>query len=124
MTICLPVNVSWSSKFLTIQMSLATCLRTVATIRPLLFLVVTQPTLVGVYRRFRTAYPSHLQGSRVNFLTLEDGTEGLSRNIGKQSQTYAAQNPEEQGPHLQAMEARNFATVFGFRAVNGLALFA
>jgi len=44
-------------------MSLATCLRTVATMRPLLFWVVTQPTLVGVYPGFRTAYPSHLQGS-------------------------------------------------------------
>ena len=105
-------------------MSLATCLRTVTTMRPLLFWVVTQRTLVGVYRRFRTAYPSHLQGSRVNCLTLEDGAEGLSHNVGKQSPTYAAQNPEEQGPHLQAVEARNSATVSGFPAVNGLAFLA
>jgi hypothetical protein len=124
MTICLPVNVSWSSNFLAIQMSLATCLLTVATMRPLLFWFVTQLKFVGVYRSFRTAYPSHLQGSRVNCLTLEDGTEGPSRNVGKQSPTYAARNPEEQGPHLQAVEAINFATVSGFRAVNGLAFLA
>jgi len=105
-------------------MSLATCLRTAATMKPLLFWVVTQRTLVGVYRRFRTACTSH-QGSRVNCLTLnKDRTEGLSRNVGKQSPTYAAQNPEEQGPHLQAVEARNFVTVFEFRAVNGLAFLA
>jgi hypothetical protein len=30
-------------------------------------------------------------------LTLEDGTEGLSRNIGKQSPTYAAQTQKIKG---------------------------
>jgi hypothetical protein len=97
MTICLPVNVSWSSNFLAGQMSLATCLPTVATMRPLLFWIVTQRMLVGVYRCFKSANPSHLQGSRVNCLTLEDGTEGLSRNIGKQSPTYAAQTQKIKG---------------------------
>jgi hypothetical protein len=31
---------------------------------------------------FRTAYPSHLQGSRVKCLSLKVGTEGLSCNVG------------------------------------------
>jgi len=57
-------------------------------------------------------------------LILYDRTEGLSRNVRKQPPTYAAQNPEEQGPYLQAVEAINFATVTGFRAVNGLAFLA
>jgi hypothetical protein len=57
-----------------------------------LFWGITQRRMVILYRRFGTAYPSHLQDSRslrsffvcfVGFLTLEDGTDELSRNVGK-----------------------------------------
>jgi hypothetical protein len=44
--------------------------------------------VVIVYRRFVTAYRSHLQGSRSPrrkaFFTLEDGPDTLSRNVGTQ----------------------------------------
>jgi hypothetical protein len=38
--------------------------------------------VVGLYRLFRINYWSHLQGSFFDFLTLEDGTDRLSRNVG------------------------------------------
>jgi hypothetical protein len=48
---------------------------------------VTQRRVVILYRRLGTTYRSHLQGSRsprrVGFLTIEDGTDTLSRNVGK-----------------------------------------
>ena len=46
--------------------------------------VITQRVFVIPYRRFETTYWSHLQGSRIRYLTLGDGTNGLSRNIGKE----------------------------------------
>ena len=117
-TICFPVNSSWSSHFLAIQMFLATCLRTGATMRHLLFWVVTKRTLVGVYRRFRTAYPSH-QRSRVNCFTLKDGTEGLSRNVGNSHQHTLRRTQKSKGLIYKQWKP-DFATVFEFRAVNGL----
>jgi hypothetical protein len=54
-----------------------------------------QRRVVILYRRFGTTYRSHLKGSRssrrvlvqelpfLEFLTLEDGTYTLSRNVGK-----------------------------------------
>jgi len=49
------------------------------------------------YRRFGTTYRSRLQWSRkpifkgqeIHFLIIEDGTDRLSRNIGKVLPTYA-----------------------------------
>ena len=35
------------------------------------------------YRRFGTAYRSHLQGVKVGILTLEGGTNRMSQNVGK-----------------------------------------
>ena len=48
------------------------------------------------YRRFGTTYRTHLQGSRIQeerkqvFLTLEDGSDGMSRNVAKEFQLLAA----------------------------------
>jgi hypothetical protein len=59
-------------------------------IRSALFWDITRRRVVIVYRRFGTTYRSHFQGSRVlekillRLLTLEDGTDTLSRNVGKQ----------------------------------------
>ena len=50
------------------------------------FLYVMQGRLVVVYRRLGTAYRSHLDP----ILTLEDGTDMLTRNVGEQVQTYVA----------------------------------
>jgi hypothetical protein len=47
-----------------------------------LFWDITQRRVVILYRRFGTTY-------RSNFLTLEDGTDMLSRNIGKVFPLYA-----------------------------------
>jgi hypothetical protein len=65
-----------------------------------IFWGITQRRVVILYRRFRTTYRSHLQGSRslrmvpfLDFLTLEDGTDTLSRNVGKGSQLEAALQP-------------------------------
>jgi hypothetical protein len=57
-------------------------------VRPSLFLFVTQLALVVIYGRFGTAYGSYLQGQAV--LVLADGTDRLSRNVGKYLLTYAA----------------------------------
>jgi hypothetical protein len=57
---------------------------------------ITQRRVVDIYRRFGTSYQSHLQGSRsprrknLDFLTLEDGTGTLCRNVGKQLPNDAA----------------------------------
>jgi hypothetical protein len=92
----IPVNVSWSSYIRAIQMSLASCSRTFATARSTLFLVVVQRMLVSVYRRFRTAYPSHIQGSRVNTAwPMKMGPIGCSL-----TSVTLRKNPEERGPHL------------------------
>jgi hypothetical protein len=46
---------------------------------------ITQRRVVILYRRFGTTYRYHLQGSTLflAFLTLKDGTDTLSRNVGK-----------------------------------------
>jgi hypothetical protein len=41
-----------------------------------------------LYRRFGTTYLSHLQGVQEDFLTLEDGTDRLSDNVGKELPLY------------------------------------
>jgi len=46
--------------------------------RELLFWVVTQRVVVIPYGSFGTTYRSHLQG------TFEDGSDSLSRNVGKE----------------------------------------
>jgi len=56
-----------------------------------LFWVITQRTVVIPYWRFGTTYRCHLQGSRnMDFMTLEDGTDRLSRNFGKELPLHAA----------------------------------
>jgi hypothetical protein len=59
-------------------------------IRSALLWDITQRRVVIVYRRFGTAYRSHLQGSRsqnqevvLKFLILEYGSDTLSRNVSK-----------------------------------------
>jgi hypothetical protein len=57
-----------------------------------LFWDITQRRVVILYRRFGTTYRSNLKGSSyhevmksfLDFLTREDGTDMLSRNVGKQ----------------------------------------
>jgi len=54
-----------------------------------------QGIVVILYRRFGTTYRSHFQGSSwsssfLDFLTLEDGDERLSRNVGRKLPIYAA----------------------------------
>jgi hypothetical protein len=66
--------------------------------RSVLFLGVTQRRVVILYRRFGITYQFHLQGSRSskkfkNFLTLEDRTGTLSRNVDKGLPLDAAQHP-------------------------------
>ena len=54
------------------------------------FWAITQLVLVFPYRRFGTPSLSHIQGSRIQrvtilvFLNLEEGTVRLSRNVGKE----------------------------------------
>jgi hypothetical protein len=52
------------------------------------FVAVTQQTLVVVGRPFGTPDRSHSQGQAV--LKLADGTDKLSRNVGKYLPTYGA----------------------------------
>ena len=67
--------------------------------RSALFWVITLRIVVISYRHFGTTYGSHLQDERnsranptfLDFLTLEDGTDRLSRNVGKELQLCAAQ---------------------------------
>jgi hypothetical protein len=63
--------------------------------RSALFWDIARRRVVTVYRRFGTKHRSHLRGSRdrvgnVGLLTREDGTDMLSRNVGKQLPHYAA----------------------------------
>jgi len=51
--------------------------------RTSLFWDITQCTVVISSRRFGTTYMSHIQVSKMFFLTPEDGTDRLSRNISK-----------------------------------------
>jgi hypothetical protein len=55
--------------------------------RSLLFWDVKQRRLVVCYRRFGITYRSHFKGQAaqencLNFLTVEDGADRLSRNVG------------------------------------------
>jgi hypothetical protein len=52
--------------------------------RSAVFWDITQNTMVIPYRRFWTSYRYYIQG------TLEDGTDRLSRNVGKELPLYAA----------------------------------
>jgi len=52
------------------------------------FSVITQRVVVISYRRFETTYPSHVQG--VKNPKDEDGTDRLSRNVGKKLPLLAA----------------------------------
>jgi hypothetical protein len=57
-------------------------------LRSALFWVITKRILAIPYRRFGTTFRSHLQGQEIQFffnlLTLEDGRDRLSRNVGKE----------------------------------------
>ena len=59
--------------------------------RTAVFWAITQRVVVIIYWRFGTTYLSHIQGS-VPFLgiILEDGTDSLSRNVGKELPLLAA----------------------------------
>jgi hypothetical protein len=49
-----------------------------------LFWDITQRRMVIIYRRFGITYRSYLEGFFLDFLTLEDGTDMLYRNVGKE----------------------------------------
>jgi hypothetical protein len=62
--------------------------------------IITQCIIVILYRLFGTTYPSQIQGSKIGvfvssfvYLTLEDETDRLSRNVGMESPLYAAWFP-------------------------------
>ena len=62
--------------------------------RTALFWVIAQRVVVICYRRFGTNYRSHIQETGIpepkGFLTPEDGTGSLSRNVGKKLPLLAA----------------------------------
>jgi hypothetical protein len=59
-------------------------------LRTALFWAITPRVVVITYRRFGTTYKSHLKGPGIpGFLTLEDGTSRLSRNVGKEFRLHA-----------------------------------
>jgi len=56
-----------------------------------LFWIITRRVVVIPNRLFGTTYRFHLEGSRnTEFMTLEDATARLSRNVGKELPLYAA----------------------------------
>ena len=57
--------------------------------RTALFWVITQRLVVIACRHFGTTYGSHFKGL-LGVLTLEDGTNRLSRNVGKKVPLLAA----------------------------------
>ena len=60
-------------------------------VRTAFFWVIMQRMVVIPYRRFGTINRSHLQGSRNKKKpTLEDGTDRMSRNVGKELTLLAA----------------------------------
>ena len=59
-------------------------------VRFALFGDFTQSKLVIPYRRFGTAYLSHLQGSRI----LEDGTDRLTRKVSTELSLHCAKSQE------------------------------
>jgi hypothetical protein len=68
-----------------------------AFLRSALFWDITQRRVVILYRRFGTIYRPHLQESRsteeilsLGFLTLENGNERISWNVGTELPLYAA----------------------------------
>jgi hypothetical protein len=69
--------------------------------RSALFWDITRRRVVIVYRRFGTTYRSHLQGSGSPILILENGTDTLSRNVGKQLPRDAAQYPRRAQTSVQ-----------------------
>jgi len=52
-------------------------------LRSTLFWDITQRLVTNPCRRFGTTYRSHLQGSRIQDVALEDRTDRSSRNVGK-----------------------------------------
>jgi hypothetical protein len=65
-------------------------------LRTALFWYVTRLRLVIGYWRFRTAYRSHIQrASSLDCLIIEDGSDRVSRNVGKNYQSTLCNIPEE-----------------------------
>ena len=65
----------------------------VITLKSALYRVITQRVPVILCRRFGTTYRSHHQGARIlffGFLTLEEGTDWLSQNVGTELPLLAA----------------------------------
>jgi len=74
-------------------------------------LVVTQPALVVVGLPFGTADQSHSQSQAA--LTLADGTDKLSRNVGNIYQHTLRNNPDEEKlrlPRGGSLKSRRFLT--------------
>jgi hypothetical protein len=88
---------------------------------------ITQRRVVIIYSRFRTTYRSHLQGSRnsrrvafLDFLTLEDGTDTLSRNVSKGITTWRCVTPQKSADLISiAAEAWNHGSELCFLAREG-----
>ena len=68
--------------------------------RSALFWNITQRRVVTLYRRFRTTYRSHIQGSKSPLKTLDDGADILSRNVGKGLPLELRNIPEEHRSHI------------------------
>jgi hypothetical protein len=74
--------------------------------RELLFWYITQRVVVIPYGSFGTAYRSHLQG------TFEDGSDSLSRKVGKNYHYRLRNIPEErQFSLLSALSTRSIKTI-------------
>ena len=85
-----------------------------------LFWNFTQHRLVVIDRRFGTIYRSHLQGSS-SLLTLENGTDRLSRNVGNYQSTLRKIAEELtshlcRGGSLKSRTASRYFYVFDFTA--------
>jgi hypothetical protein len=82
--------------------------------RATLFWDITQQRMVNIDPRFGTTCRSHLQGSRVYFVTLEDMTDTLFRNVGKKLH-YALRNiPEERRSSYSPANKENVLLSAGY----------
>jgi hypothetical protein len=93
--------------------------------RSVLFCTITQRRVIILYRCFGITYRSHPQGSRgprrVDFLSLEDGTDTLSRNVGKRLPLDAALYPRRAQILLHlCFEPHNYWTRVGGRGMTDL----
>jgi hypothetical protein len=93
-------------------------------LRSALFWVITQRRVVILYRRFGAMYRSQFQGSRKKpFLTVEHGTDTLSRNVGKGLSLDAALYPRR-AQTSSASRRKPEITTLGFHKILGISRLA